>query len=145
MKRLFIPFLALALCSSAEAAGLGPVTSSVPDWNIHRSVDAFNDSIDCTAVNETNRAQIADNGKLYISMRGKGGLKMSRVRYNDSPPHSWRSYSYSEGDIFVLGPSKWQNDQRVSVQIYTVLGDIKDFDFDIKNAKAALAAVKACK
>ena len=147
MFKHFAAITAVALTSlsvgPARAAGLGPVVSTVTEWDIHRSVDSFTDSLDCTARHSDNGAQIADNGKMYISMRGKGGLKMSRVRYNDSAPHRWQHYDYSR-NIFVLDPSKWQNDQRVRVEIYTVLGDIKQFDFNIPNAKAAHSAVLKC-
>lgn len=148
MFKQFAAITAVALTSlsvgPARAAGIGPVVSTVNEWNIHRSVDSFTDQTQCTAVNNDNKAQIADDGKLYISMRGKGGLKMSRVRYNNSAPHSWRLYDYKDSDIFVLNPAQWQNDQRVRIEIYTVLRTIKQFDFNIPNAKSAYSAVLNC-
>ena len=84
MKRLFIPFLALALCSSAEA-GLGPVTSSVPDWNIHRSVDAFNTALTALLLMKRIVLRLLTTGSSTSQCEEKVGWKMSRVRYNIRP------------------------------------------------------------
>lgn len=143
MKRL-IALAFIVFASPAQAGSLGSVIGSVPGWEIYRGGDSFEGTLSCTAVQVNGHAQIADNGSIYISMRGRGGIKMTRMRYNESPPHDWVAYGYRDSDIMQIQPSKWQNDQRVRVQIYTVLRDTKNFDFDVSEAKQALAAVRAC-
>jgi len=152
MKRIslfgaLLSAVAVAAPLSAQAA-IGPVVQSLPGWDIHSTSDAFEGKKSCVAIQRGGRAQVAEDGAVYISMKGHGGLKMSRLRFDDEAPRGWRLHDYDsiEGrsSILTLPAEDFKNSRTVRLQIYTVLQNTADFAFNSAEVRAAGAAVAAC-
>lgn len=123
------------------------VVFKAQSWFVHQSLDAMTDKKSCTALykNAWTVQGTADN--LYVSLRGRGGVKAYTLRVDDAPPDSMQLASSTEKSIsaIILQPSfdRIYNAKRVRLQIGTILDSILIEDIDLSGFKDAVDYIRA--
>lgn len=123
----------------APKAAAGAVATD-SGWELRVSKDKFTDEVSCI-ITPTGRPWIQISvGNLFISYRGRGGVKGYTLRIDDNPPGQMRLASPLEtqismvnlsGDLFVDSMAG----NRLRVQTFTVLNELKDEDIELGPVK----------
>lgn len=115
-------------------------------WHVHQELDAMTDKKSCTALykNAWTVQGTADN--LYISLKGRGGVKAYTLRVDDTAPDSLQMASSTEKSIsaIILQPSfdRIYNAKRIRLQIGTILDSLLVEDIDLSGFKEAVDYIR---
>ena len=116
-------------------------------WHVHQHLDAMTDKKSCTALykNAWTVQGTADN--LYVSLKGRGGVKAYTLRIDEAAPDSMQLASSTEKSIsaIILQPSfeRIYNAKRVRLQIITILDSFPVEDIDLSGFKEAVDYIRA--
>lgn len=109
-------------------------------WELKTSKDNFSDKTTCV-VSPIGRPWVQLNvNNLYISYAGKGGVAGYTLRFDDQPPRQMQLPTPIDQQIGAvhLSPADFaeaMNSDRVRVQTFTVLRELKDEDLKMAGAK----------
>lgn len=116
-------------------------------WHVNQKLDAMTDKKSCTALYKNAWTVQGTEDNLYISLRGRGGVKAYTLRIDDEAPDPFQMATASEKDISAvdLKPQfeRIYNGKRVRVQIGTILGSILVEDIDLNGFKEAVDYIRA--
>jgi len=116
-------------------------------WHVHQELDAMTDKKSCVALykNAWTVQGTADN--LYVSLKGRGGVKAYTLRVDDAAPDSMQLASSTEKSIsaIILQPSfsRIYSGKRVRLQIATILDSFLIEDIDLAGFKEAVDYIRA--
>lgn len=147
MKKVFALLIVLllpTLCLSADPVVVGNVGA----WRVILTKDAMTDKSSCFAIYEKQtNIQLSGPG-LYISARGKGGIRTYQYRIDDLPGSRLIGAGGLERDTSLLsfkradtGAANVFGSKRLRIQIFTVLDSILEYDIDMADVPAALALI----
>lgn len=139
--------LGVALASPAAAQGLGEGVFREGDWRVYRSVDSFTDEVRCTGTyGDGSWIQLAsDADQLFVSLRGRGGLRGVTFRYGNAAPEDLRLPTDMEEslDVVIVSGSaltRAVNSGRLRLQILTILDTLVMEDIRLDAASGFVEA-----
>jgi hypothetical protein len=146
--------LVIALLGSALEMATGEerdaVIATVGKWSIHLSVDSMTDAKTCTGLYEGKYAVQLNEGKLYVNLRGRGGVSSIVLRFDNEPARPLRLATEMEQKLQIATIEgedfkKLLESTRLRVRVLTVLDTIVDVDILLGNLKGALAIISGPK
>ncbi len=147
MRRVLGVVLGVALASPAAAQGLGEEVFREGDWRVYRSVDSFTDEVHCTGTyGDGSWIQLAsDADQLFVSLRGRGGLRGVTFRYGNAAPEDLRLPTDREEslDVVIVSGSaltRAVNSGRLRLQILTILDTLVMEDIRLDAASGFVEA-----
>ena len=152
--KLFAGFLIITLLSPtlarAKDAKPDPSISKIGNWSIHLSIDPMTDSKSCTGLYNGKFDVQLNEGHLYISLRGRGGVSGIVLRFDDEPARPLRLPTEMEKRIDIVDIEgedfqKLLDSKRLRVQVLTVLNSLVDEDISLVNLKEALTVISGPK
>jgi hypothetical protein len=106
-----------------------------------QDTDAMTDKKICTAIFKKGWTLQGTGQTLYLSLRGRGGVKAITLRVDDDPANPLRLATKSEGSIssvdFQDDFQRIYDGKRLRVQVMTVLGNVVSEDIDLTGFKAS--------
>jgi hypothetical protein len=131
--------LIVACADMASAQTIGDMKTVARDgeWELRQSKDTFSDKDSCVLMpSKRPHIQITSNS-LYISYRGRGGVKGYTVRVDDEPPSQMQLPSDIEQGIQALGFQGKAFEQVLEAKRIRV-----QYDINIAGAKRLLARLR---
>jgi hypothetical protein len=137
------PNAAAALPHPPAAPSLPPgIVSHTGNWFVRQDTDAMTDKKKCVALYKNEWTIQGSVHNLYISLRGRGGVKAYTLRFDDAPAEQMQlpSNMEKEMNVVILEPSfdRIYNGSRLRAEIVTVLGSVLVEDIDLKGFKEAV-------
>ena len=119
-----------------------PVVFSSGKWSVRAYKDSIADRVVCTGLYETRFDIQLTAENFYISLRGRGGIRSYKLRFDDNPAEGLALPDSVERDVSILritGSSFSQllSARRVRVQILTLTSGIVDEDIDLTDLPSA--------
>ena len=134
------PAPAVASAESKGASAAGEVFKSGL-WSVMQDKDAMTDKKVCTAIFKKGWTLQGTGQTLFLSLRGRGGVKAVTLRVDDDPANPLRLATKSEGSIssvdFQDDFQRIYDGKRLRVQVMTVLGNVVSEDIDLTGFKAS--------
>lgn len=100
------------------------------------------DRKNCTALYEGAWTIQGNPGKLYVSFKGRGGIKAYQLRVDDAPADELRLATEMEGKISAADLShsydRIYESKRVRLQTMTILGSTLIEDIDMNGYKESI-------
>lgn len=140
--------------SATSASSPVTATTSLPPgivsrtgvWYVHQSTDEMTDKKSCVALYKNEWKIQGQANNLYISLKGRGGVKAYTLRFDDAPAERLQLASATEKQlgVVILEPSfdRIYNGNRLRVQVITVLDSIVLEDIDLNGFKEAANYMK---
>jgi len=134
----------------AEEARRDPVVAKVGKWSVRVTVDSMTDSKSCTGLyNDKFDVQLND-GHLYVSLRGRGGVSGIVLRFDEEPAKPLRLPTEMEKRIDIVDIEgedfqKILESKRLRVRVLTVLNSLVDEDISLGELKETLAVISGPK
>lgn len=123
--------------------------ATVNFWTVNEKNDAMTDRKSCTALYKGGWTYQGTEKTLYISLRGRGGVKSYSVRIDDSPPNNLQLASEMEKKLSAIDLAPYfpqlLEAKRLRVQVLTILDSVLVEDIDLNGFKDAIEKVKNCK
>lgn len=121
-------------------------TLKVGNWSVERSIDNMTDKVICTGFHDSSRGVQLNDGELYVSVRG--GLQGVKVRFGEKPVRPMRLVSESEKRIDAININgkdfiELLQEQRVRLEVLTIINGIKSEDLNLDGLQAALQHIRA--
>lgn len=137
--------------SGAETSGAGkqnPKQFSSHAWAVDETVDGMTDKKSCTALYNGAWTVQASINKFFISMRGRGGVKGYRLRFDDDQALEMRLATEAERKLSAVILSggdfdRVYNGKRLRVSVFTVLSDVIVEDVDLTGLRDSLDYMQA--
>jgi hypothetical protein len=116
-------------------------------WSVHQQLDAMTDKKRCTAIyNNAWKVQGSANS-LYISFKGRGGVKGYKIRVDDLPADELQLATDSEKSISAvdLEPKfeRVYNAKRVRLEVVTILDSVLSEDIDLNGFRESVDYIRA--
>lgn len=93
-----------------------------------------------------------NQGHLFVSLRGRGGVSSVTIRFDDDAPLSMRSAGTVEKDLSMVDIegaefSRLLGARRLRLQIFTILNTLVNEDLDLTGLPAAYDVIcsEACR
>ena len=136
--------LCLSAVSTSYGAGLAtePTVFTSGEWSVRRGKDSMTDKPSCTGLFR-NRYDIQLNEKaFFLSLKGRGGVDVYTLRFDDEPPLEMRGASDIEksmGTMVLSGAdfNKLLDAKRLRVRVSTILDSIVEEDINLTGLKEA--------
>jgi hypothetical protein len=116
-------------------------------WHVVQKLDAMTDKKSCTALYKNAWTVQGTAENLYVSLRGRGGVKAYTLRIDDAPADAFQMASPTEKELsaVVLKPSfdRIYGGNRVRLQIGTILGGILVEDIDLKGFRESVDYIRS--
>jgi hypothetical protein len=150
------PLIAVATlcCLLAFTASVGasarlrdePVIFTSGDWSVRKSKDPMTDKVRCTGLYLKRFDVQLTMDTLYISLRGRGGVRSYRLRLDEQPARSTEIASKMERDLSALGITGGHfrdllTAQRLRISILTVLNNVVSEDISLLGFAEAHAVI----
>jgi hypothetical protein len=115
---------------------------SAGSWQVIRKIDPMTDKKNCTAIYQGNWKIQGTAKGMYVSLKGRGGVKAYELRIDDKPSDKMRLANDIEKSISAADLShsfdRIYNSTRVRLQVLTILGGIVLEDIDTSGFKDAI-------
>lgn len=133
------------LSTEAQKLPEGVVFKS-SSWYIHQEPDSMTDKKNCTALYKNKWTVQGTPDSLYISLKGRGGVKSYMMRLDDSPPDEVQFASEIEKRIDAVNiQSNFHRiyiSSRLRLRIFTILDDIIVEDIDLNGFAEAVDFIR---
>lgn len=136
------------IISGLANAGLNddPVVFKSGEWSVLRSIDAMSDEVSCTGVYKGNNGIQLSDDIMFVQVRG--GLKSITLRFDNQPAEDLRLPSSLEKQMSSImiennAFTKVLGSNRLRVQVYTVLGEIKKYDINLKGTTKVVENIRS--
>lgn len=109
-------------------------------WQLRMGVDNMSDKRSCVIINTLSPQIQIDEGGVYVSYSGRGGIQGYRYRLGDGPATEIRIVSDLEKRVgaIIFGGADFQailQSNRLRISAYTILDTLIDEDFDLSEAR----------
>lgn len=117
------------------------------NWIVRTEVDPMTDEKTCVAFYKPNKYVQAGRDTLYVSYKGRGGLKSYVTRFDDQPADKMALPNDAEKsmDLIVLKEAfdKAYSGARLRVQTLTILDTLVNEDIDLTGLRGAVDKMRA--
>lgn len=119
-----------------------PVVARSGNWSVRRSADTMTDEVSCTGFYKDRFDIQLEKSVFYISMRGRGGVSLVTLRFDDGSPKPARLASETERKIstIILEGEEFEEllkSKRLRARIFTILDTVIDEDIDLTGLEQA--------
>lgn len=116
-------------------------------WHVHETLDPMTDKKSCTALYRNGWAVQGTANTLYVSVRGRGGVRAYIVRVDDSPADPLVLATDMEKKLSAvdLAPNfeRIYNAKRLRLQISTILSTMINEDIDLNGLKESIDYIRS--
>jgi hypothetical protein len=138
--------------SKANAAASSAVKSRPKQfrshsWVVDEEINAMTDKKQCTALYKNSWTIQGTDRDLYISLKGRGGVRAYTLRFDDEPADSLQLARDMEKEIsaVMIGSDfdRAYSGKRLRVQVQTILNSIILEDIDLNGFKEAVDYIRS--
>lgn len=115
-------------------------------WFVNESIDAMTDKRTCTALDKNAWTIQGVPSNLYVSLKGRGGVRAYKLRFDDEPADSMQLANDTEKEISVviLGYNfdRVAKAKRLRMEISTLVSGVIVEDIDLNGFNDAVSYMK---
>lgn len=116
-------------------------------WHVVQKLDAMTDKKSCTALYQAAWTIQGTADTLYVSLRGRGGIKAYQLRVDDAPADELRLASKMEKDLGAADLDhsfgRVYSSKRIRLQVSTILGSLVTEDIDTNGFKESVDYIRS--
>lgn len=145
---LYMLVATMVISAQATAASLKDAKTAFKsgNWKVLRSTDAMTDNTTCTGIYKDNYSIQLVKDSLYVTVRG--GIQSVTLRFGENPPREVRLAEEMEKDIgtVIISGSDFSDllkNNRLRVQVLTLVRGVEDVDLDTTGIQAAVENIQS--